>query len=225
MNTPFWTTEPTILLRAEHISDVYPKPTMSLEEKLNAMSRLVLILTILGYLFSRTIKIILTGIVTLGAIIILYYARKKTIKPDVSKKTIIEKFENPSYYNAMKSQFATPTINNPVMNVLLTDIGDNPRRNEAAPSFNPEVEKAMNTKLKEFISNEMQDPNIDERLFKDLGDNYNFDQSMRSFYSTANTKLPNDQGMFADFCYGNMASCKDGNSMACVRNNSRYTNY
>ena len=36
-------------------------------------------------------------------------------------------------------------------------------------------------------------PDIESKLFKDLGDNFDFEQSMRPFYATANTKVPNDQ--------------------------------
>jgi len=48
---------------------------------------------------------------------------------------------------------------------------------------------------------------------------------MRQFYPTANTKIPNDQTAFAEFCYGNMPSCKDGTGLQCVKDNSRWINY
>jgi len=63
---------------------------------------------------------------------------------------------------------------------------------------------------------------LDSRLFRDLGDNFDFDQSMRSFYATANTSIPNDQTAFADFLYGDMISCKEGNAFACSRENPRW---
>ena len=63
--------------------------------------------------------------------------------------------------------------------------------------------------------------NIDKRLFKDLGDSFIFDQSMRSFYATPNTQVPNDQKAFADFCYGDMISCRGGDALACSRHNPR----
>lgn len=48
---------------------------------------------------------------------------------------------------------------------------------------------------------------------------------MRQFYSTANTTIPNDQGGFAEFCYGDMISAKEGNMFASVRNNPRHNLY
>jgi hypothetical protein len=47
---------------------------------------------------------------------------------------------------------------------------------------------------------------------------------MRSFYTNPNTLVPNDQKAFAEFCYGNMKSCKDGDDVACINKNYRYTN-
>ena len=50
---------------------------------------------------------------------------------------------------------------------------------------------------------------------------------MRNFYSTANTKVPNDQKSFSEYLYGSMTSCKDiwsqeeKNELACEKNNFR----
>ena len=76
------------------------------------------------------------------------------------------------------------------MNVLLPEINDNPTRKAAAPGFNAGVEKEMNDSTQKMVGEQFKDPNIDERLFKDLGDNFIFDQSMRTFHPTANTQIP-----------------------------------
>jgi hypothetical protein len=70
------------------------------------------------------------------------------------------------------------------------------------------------------IANNPNNPDIADKLFKDLGDQYMFEQSMQSFYSTASTTIPNDQESFSEFCYGGMISCKEGNAFACARNNT-----
>ena len=66
---------------------------------------------------------------------------------------------------------------------------------------------------------------IDPRLFVDLGDKLSFENSMRQFYPTANTSVPNDQTAFAEFCYGNMPSCKEGDGLQCIKDNPRWINY
>ena len=103
------------------------------------------------------------------------------------------------------------------MNVMLPEIKYNPTRNAAAPSFNPVVEKEIN----ESAGN----VGIDPRLFVDLGDKLSFENSMRQFYPTANTSVPNDQTAFAEFCYGNMPSCKEGDGLQCIKDNPRWINY
>ena len=67
-------------------------------------------------------------------------------------------------------------------------------------------------------------PDLADKLFRDLGEQYVFEQSLRPFYSTASSTIPNDQQAFAEFCYGSMVSCKEGNPFACARNLTRHTN-
>ena len=133
MTTPFWLNEPTILFDKEDITQLWPKSEMSSNQKLNAISRLVILLTLLGYLVSQSIKIIVTGVVTLGIIIVLHHVQKskKNIKQDIK-----EGFTNPELYQKVKGNFTNPTAKNPFMNVLLPEISENPTRKGAAPAFN-----------------------------------------------------------------------------------------
>lgn len=236
MNTTFWLNNPTILFKSEYIKELYPINGMTSEQKLNAITRLIILLTILGYLITQRFKIVITGAVTLGVIVILYYTnRSAQLKNNLKKTKHIESFENinsekMNCYNVMKKSYTQPNPQNPIMNVLLTEIHDNPNRLEGAPAFNKVVENSINDNTKKFIENQFgetsgSDSDIDKKLFKDLGDSFEFEQSMRNFYVTPNTKIPNDQGSFADFCYGDMISCKEGDPLACTRNNPRYNNY
>ena len=229
MITSFWLNNPTILFKQDNITQLWPTQTMTSEEKLNSITRLVLILTLLGYLFTRTIKIVITGAVTLAVIIILYKIQNVNTSKKISSKEAFMNMNtnaNPGLYEMIKDNYTEPTALNPSMNLLLTEIDDDPERKSAAPSYNPMVEQDMNSKTKQFVSNNFNDPTIDDRLFKDLGDSYEFDQSMRSWYATPNTRVMNDQKAFADFCYGDMVSCKEGNDFACLRNAPpRWTNY
>jgi len=77
----------------------------------------------------------------------------------------------------------------------------------------------------------MMNPGIDntnKQLYGDLWQNFELDQSNRNFYSTANTKVVNDQGAFAQFLYGNMPSAKESgpdSDMQRVKDNYRYILY
>ena len=174
MVSVFWLDRPSILLNKKKIMEVWPQSKYSLAAKLNAITRLVIILTLLGYLFTRNIKIIVTGIITLVIIVILYKSKKQ--KQKINRKMLKEGFTNSDLYKQVKSSFVEPTKQNPLMNVLLPEIQYNPTRKPAAPAFNPVVEKAINKKV------------ADPRLFLDLGDNIAFDQSMRNFLCNSEYK-------------------------------------
>jgi hypothetical protein len=219
MNTAFWLNNPMVLFNKDKIMEIWPLQNMTIEEKLNGITRLVLLLTILGYLTTKNIKIIVTGAITLFSLVLLYKMKiENTLKDNIKDLNIKEGFTNPELYKMLRKNFTEPTVTNPAMNVLLTEIDDNPNRKTAAPSYNKVVENDMNEKTKEFITNNFDDKtNIDQRLFKDLGDSFVFDQSMRTWNSTPNTSIPNDQKSFAEYCYGDMISCKEGDEFACTR--------
>ena len=238
----FWLNEPKILLNKDYIVDLWPCPKMSFEEKLNSISRLVIFLTILGFIFTLSVKILIIGFITLGCIIGLYKFQKPKFK-NTNGSNKIEgfssnhygpvqpsndiKINNPEtleYY--LKSDFEQSNKKNPFNNVLLTQIQDDPTRKAAPPSFNPDVDEDIMRNVKKMVQN--LNPgikNTNKQLFGDLGENFDLDQSMRIFNSTPNTKIPNDQGAFAEYLYGNMPSCRDGDAFACVQDNYRYTLY
>jgi hypothetical protein len=208
MTTPFWLYNPNILFKTDELSNIWPTPDMCFNAKLNAISRLVIILTLIGYLATKNIKIVLSGIATLGTIILLHFLKEKRI----SKKE--------GFRNITKVFYTTPTPTNPAMNILLPEINDNPKRGKAAPAFMPEIEDNINETTKQFVIDNFKDPNIDQRLFNDLGDNFSFDRSMHAWYPMPNTTIPNDQKAFTNYCYGDMIACRDtdNNELACVRN-------
>ena len=75
-STPFWLNEPTILFNKKYIGSVWPSENMSSVEKLNAISRFVIVASLLGYLITLNLKIILVAIVTLAVIAILYNVQR-----------------------------------------------------------------------------------------------------------------------------------------------------
>ena len=209
--TQFWLNNPSILMKKDNILNIWPKKNMEQNEKLNSITRLVIILSVIGYTLTENIKFIITLFITLGVIIFLF----KT------QYLVKEKFTNASTYNEIKDNFTQPNEKNPLMNVMLNDYKDNPKRKVAAPSFNPVVENKINEETKKLVINNFEDPEIEKKLFKDLGDSINFENSMRSWYSMPNTQIPNDQNSFVKFCYGDMPSCKENDGLQCIKDNAR----
>jgi len=230
----FWSDNPNIIFQKDYMFEFFPIDSMGYNQKLNAISRTVLFLTLISFLFTRSFRIIVIGAITLGAIYLLHYYKKRENEKNESKtleNKEKENFENPAlevlktYPIDPNTTFDNPKATNPFSNVLLPDYEYNPEKNPAPPAFNVNTNNDILKNAKQLVvdANPGQ-PDIADKLFKDLGEQFVFEQSLQPFYSTASTTIPNDQAGFADFCYGSMISCKEGNLFACARNLDRHTN-
>ena len=65
MTIQFWSNDPTILFNKDYIFELWPTSSMCYEQKLNAISRLVILLTILGYILTMSKRILAVGAFTL----------------------------------------------------------------------------------------------------------------------------------------------------------------
>ena len=213
----FWLYNPTVLFDKEQILEIWPKPEMELARKLNAITRIVIVLTIIGLIITRSGKLLVTSIITLVALVILY----KTQYEDDEKDKLKEKFmkegfesgdgnDEGKFIKVFRDTFTNPTKKNPMMNVLMSDYKYDPKKKRAAPAYNNNIRMEINKAAKP-----------QGKLFKDLGDSLAFENTMRNFYSMPNTTIPNDQKAFAEFCFGEMTSCKEGNTDACAKVNRR----
>jgi hypothetical protein len=248
MTTQFWTNDPSILFNKDYIFELWPTTNMCYEEKLNAITRLVILLTILGYVLTMSQRILVVGILTLVIIFVLFKMRKQKL----TKKMLYEGFDvkpkisliqgnepssqSDSYINpvtldaVLKTEFKEGNRKNPFSNVLLTQIADQPNRKSAPPSFNVDVDEDITRDIKKTV--QMLNPgikNTNKQLYGDLWQNFELDQSNRVFYSTPNTRVePGDQSSYARFLYGTMPSGKDSTpdgAFARVQDNYRYTLY
>ena len=228
----FWAENPNILFHKDMIFELFPIDSMGLNQQLNAISRVIILLTIITFLFTRSIRILIIGAITLGSIYLLYFYKKSENKKNEAKipENKIEAFENPALavinsYQKDPYTFDSPTETNPFSNVLVPDYEFNPQKKPAPPAFNENTNQSILENAKKLVqqANPGQ-PNIADKLFKDLGEQFIFEQSLQPFYSNPGTTIPNDQAGFADFCYGSMVSCKEGNLFACARNLDRHTN-
>jgi len=222
---PFWSEDPNILLNTKYITEFFPVELMTYNQKLNAISRAILLITLLGYILSGRVRVIIIGIITLFSIYLLHYYHNTKLED----KT--EGFDNPAldvlqgYSQDTIQTFDIPSNTNPFSNVLLPDYEYNPHKKPAPPAYNENVNESILDQAKRLVVEQNPgQPDIANKLFKDLGEQFEFEQSLQPFYSNAATTIPNDQAGFADFCYGSMVSCKEGNLFACARNLDRHTN-
>jgi hypothetical protein len=216
----FWINEPGILINKNYLYEIWPNEDMDLSQKLNAITRTIIILTILAYLIFQSPSILFSGFCTI-LIITAYYFYKNNQK---NNKHLKEGMTGD--ISSIIDTFKPITSKNPMNNVMIHEINEDPNRKSAPPAFNKTIEYNINNATKNSILEINADhTDLDQKLFKDLGDNYMFDNSMRSFHSNPSTTIPNDQAAFASYCYGNMASCKTGDAEMCMKHNIRYNNY
>lgn len=237
----FWTNEPTILFNKDYVFELWPTTDMCYEQKLNAITRLVILITILGYVSTTSTRILVIGALTIAVIFGLFKMRKQKLTNQMlnegfrnevtgffDKKT--DSYENPvTLDTVLKSEFKEGTKKNPFSNVLLTQINGDPERKSAPPSFNISVDEDITTNVKKAV--QMMNPgikNTNKQLYGDLWQQFELDQSNRAFFSTANTRVENDQAAFSNFLYGNMPSAKESTpegNMQREKDNYRYTLY
>jgi hypothetical protein len=221
-STPFWTNDPNILFQPPYLFELFPVTTMSYNQKLNAISRAIILLAIAGFVVSRSLSILFITVITLGAIVILHSFHTKEGFGNGKSPAIDYLNQNGG---VPTNVFAPPTASNPFGNVLIPDYEYNVNKKPAPPAYNDNTGADILQQAKQLVVAANPDqPDIADKLFQDLGDELVFEQSMRPFYSNPATTIPNDQEAFSQFCYGSMVSCKEGNAFACARNLDRYTN-
>ena len=246
MNTSFWSNDPTILFNKDYVFELWPTSSMCYEEKLNAITRLIILITLLGYILTMSIRVLLTGLITV-IVIFLYFKMKKqkitrtmvdegfTVDGDGTIHGLYEHVRPRTTVNpvtldeVVRDEFKEGNKKNPFSNVLLTEIMDTPERKSAPPAFNPDIDEDITKNVKKSVQFMNPDiKNTNKQLFGDLYERWNLDQSDRVFYSTANTRVANDQGAFGKYLYGDMPSAKESDAasgLARIRDSFRYTLY
>lgn len=217
---PFWTQDPNVIF--QYPLEFFPVQQMALEQKLNAITRLVLLLTLILFVMTKHIRVLFVTFLTLGSI--AYYGYVNTTKKEnfeakspVDDMVVTAKFDT-------SEVFADPNITNPFNNTLMTDYEKAEHKKPAPPAYSEETSKFILEEVKGLIAEaNPEQPLINNKLFRSLEDDLKFEQSLRPFFSNPATTIPNDQTAFADFCYGSMISCKEGNTFACARNLARHS--
>jgi c-di-AMP phosphodiesterase-like protein len=218
---------------------------MCYEQKLNAITRLIILITILGYISTMSTRILVIGFLTLAVIFVLFKMRKQKLTKEMMKEGFfVEENNLPGVFkqksktiinpvtldSVLNDEFKEGNKKNPFSNVLLTQINDDPERKSAPPAFNVDVDEDITKNIKRSV--QMMNPgikNTNKQLYGDLWQQFELDNSNRVFYSTANTRVANDQGAYAQFLYNDLKySAKESTpegAIARVQDNYRYTLY
>jgi len=125
-----------------------------------------------------------------------------TEAPILDPRDVINEYV-PDVIGIPKAERTFPTAANPFMNVLLTEIGDNPYRSPAANVQGEVVKEELDSYFQTMFA-------------RDPGDVFNHTQNQRNWVAMPNTTIPNDQGAFANWLYRVPGqTCKEGNMAQC----------
>lgn len=193
----FWIYDPSILFNSKYISQIWPYSNLNRDEKLNAMTRFIILITLIGYMCINRFLIIILGLILIGLIVIFYQSQKEGFEPF---------YKLQPYFSVNKEK--PIDNNNPFSNVLMTDYKYNVNKEESNEEYTPALEEKINDSTKQSIIEQNSDNTDFQHAFQDDNSNIMFEQSMRSFYTNPSTTIPNKQDKFLEFCYGKLPSEK-----------------
>lgn len=191
----FWLDDPTLLFNTNYIKELWPYEGMDFNQKMNAITRLIIILTLFGFMCFNHHIIFILGFILIGIVIYIHQSQPKQ-----------EGMSN--YYNI--SDIKNIEKNNPMGNVLISDYKYNPYKSPVPSEYNPVVEKNINEKMKQMILEQNKDNKDAPKLFSNMSDNFNFEQSLQRFYTNPVTTIDqkNEYGNYLNFIYGTLPSNK-----------------
>lgn len=210
INDLFWGNNPSILLDPARMVEFFPTTDMSNTEKLNAITRFLIYISIVLFVIYRNYNLFFIAIVGASIIYIIEYnevKRQITTQEqfdDKIKEVLNISKETPIKVDESGNICQKPTPNNPFMNVLITDYTDNPNRPPAC-AYNDEKTKEETEKY------------FNHNLYKDVDDVWNTRNSQREFTTMPWTTIPNDRDTFMKWCWKTTYVCKDGDLNYCLQ--------
>lgn len=231
-NNSFWINNPIIMVDKHNMFEVFPKQTMTYDDKLNAISRLVMYASIIGFITTKNMRFIVAGVITLVGIIIMYrtHANVKSTNikegfdsanlsqqpnDDNEQPSTSSSYKNGSLQHVMQKEFNPIQKDNPYGNVLISDIANNPTRKPAPPAFNNDVRNNIMEATENMVQSHNPELDVSKDVIGDSAQKYTLDRSSLVFHSMPCTQIPNNQGAYSQFLYGNIGSCKAKNMYQC----------
>jgi hypothetical protein len=181
----FWIDQPKLLFHSNYIHEIWMYERMNMNQKLNAMPRLIIALSLLGYIcFNRSLFIVM-GLIMLGAIVMIY-----------KRKNVFE---------GMTDTTTKVLPNNPLNNVLMTDYKENPKLLPNHPEYTEKLEDTINQSALTSILKQNTDNKDIQKGFVSSRDKFEFEQSMRPFFTNpVNSVDQIEYGDFLKYCFGKL---------------------
>jgi len=233
-NDPLWTQDINILLQTNRLIEFFPTKQQTYNERINAIVRLSLYISIALALYHSNIKYFSIFIFILFFTSIIQKHHPK-LKNNTQQNTLpitqqklnnfkIEEFntkeqlENEIRPDNTQEQCTTPTIDNPFMNVTMKDymnfdtngfIVDRP---PACDPNDPTVKKLI-------------DETFSNNLYRDVSDVFGKTNSQRNYFTMPWTTIPNKQDEFARWLYLSPKTCKEDQDYCLQYEDIRYKRF
>jgi hypothetical protein len=210
IKTPFWYNDISILYSKDSITEIFPSKRFDILRKLNAIVRLSILYTLILFFMKREQKYLVIPLIVMGITWLIWYKQEDIHVDNIMKDSMSDKLDDLVKINDLSTECRIPTKDNPFMNPTLSDYGTNlPPPPKSCPSYN---NTGVQRRVEELFN---------EDLYRDVTDVFGKNNSQRQFYTVPGNQVPNDQGAFAQWCYGTPPTCKEGNQAACLSANGR----
>lgn len=174
MSEQVWFKDPSILFSPTTWNRFVPTKDMTTAEALNSVVRFTTYFSVLLFIATGIHAYVMTIPIVMVFTIFLF-----TVFPDGAT---IENFVSSK---VQSKKYTMPTASNPFMNPLLTEINDNPNREEAAPITRRDVKQAVYKAFQNTTD-----------IHMDTTDLFDQAQAMRTFHTIQASTIPSDQDGF-----------------------------
>lgn len=178
MSEQIWFKDPAVLFSPSTWSQFVPTKTMTTAQALNSVVRFSTYFSVILFLATGVSAYLLAIPAVMATSVGLFtlFPDGKVMESFVSKVSKVLK---------TSKEETKPTAENPFMNPLLTEIGDNPNRPDAAPITRSDVNKAVYESFQKTSD-----------LYMDTTDLFDQAQAMKTFHTLQGATIPNDQEGF-----------------------------
>lgn len=171
MGDQIWFKNPSILFDRDTWSKFVPTKDMTTSEALNSVVRFATYFSVILYFASGNGSYLMAVPVVMATTILLQnlFPNGKTIESFITKEV------------TKKDSYTMPSAANPFMNVLLTEIQDDPQRPDAAPTNRRDVKAEIHKSFQKTSD-----------VYMDTTDLFDQTQAMRTFHTLQSSMVPND---------------------------------
>ena len=225
-----WFENPNVLMRSLELFPLAQDPP---NQQLNAMTRLLLLITLVVFAFTRSIATLLLGASSAAGLAYFFqsFRRKQRMEEEEKKKREEEEGEEEGFQGGRRRKqkkqrklleevrlavsnpeglFQTPTEDNPFGNLLLSDAARRPSRLPAVPIKSASARHLVHSAMKRQV--EKRHPDVAARMFATSADQYQFQQSLLPFFTQPVTTIINDADAAYRFLVPNTGAWRDGDT-------------